>query len=518
MNAFQALKRLEAWKEARPLPRGTTLHFPLAKPRDSLGLAFVRMGGESAPWGIAWGFPGKPAEIRSVPEPRDRDAVAKMVCEFAPTLLGHICHPEYSEVAGPEDQRPLRQIWLPNVSHVDMLHHLAFAYTFARKGDPERIPVLNAFGRAVNWLFREFNRPGQVTVMAASDALKESFTFPCEDLRQGHLGYLLAWLEAKGPREARLAATSAAERRSISTSLDPALERTELSDRVERFGEARREGRTPSTRLASDIAAVLRQELEHRLERTMAALELLRSDPRSENPGVAKLVAEAHKAHWHDYLRTEREILDRPGQRVFIPSPETDTHPATAAAVYFLNQGHEDQKLSLLLEHDAEMQAEALASGRAIEGTIRGVRDERVSRKSVPVWKVEVDGESATTLRKGKSVLVAQLRRRKGRIRDVAVATGRTIFTIEITDLKTVPRRNDGSVLSATDPGLVGRHVVLLPDSADGIHTAKRRKLGGAGAPGGWLTDARPAGRRAVLPDEVAAPVDELPADRQSRS
>ena len=172
-----------------------------------------------------------------------------------PALLAHVFHPEYSdlEVYEPRQPRPLRQLWLPNASHVEMLHHLRYAYTFARKGEPERVELLNAVGRAAGWLFREFNRPGQIAVMAASQALKESFVFPCEDVRQGHLGYLLAWLETRGTRETRLVAAAEAEKRSISTALVPALEKDELADRrrparrspprrPEERGEAAREG------------------------------------------------------------------------------------------------------------------------------------------------------------------------------------------------------------------------------------------------------------------------------------
>ena len=516
MNAFQALRRLQAWKEGRPLPRGETLHFPLAEAAETLVLAFVKMGGESAPWGIAWGRPDREPGIAVVPEPRNRDAAAELVAGFAPALLAHLFHPEHGEfqVYGPDGVRPLRQLWLPNASHVEMLHHLQYAYAFARWGDPERVALLNALGRASGWLFREFNRPGQMLVMAATEALKESYVFPCEDVRQGHLGFLLAWLEEAGDREARLAAAAEAEKTSVSTALTPSVEKLELEDRVGKHRLAVRDGHeSEARRFSREIADVLTAELTRRFERTAKAIEVLRADGRRANRHVDALTKDGWAAHWWDYLGTERRLADASGGPVFVPSPETDRDPSWAARNYFTRLGCEDRRLSLLLDDDAEMQAEAIAAGEAVDGTIRSVRDEGRGRVTVPVWDVETDDDAPTKLRKDKDVFVAGLRSRKGRIRDIRLEDGRTVFTIAIEGLKTVPRKSaGGAVLPATDPRLVGEPVILLPAVAEGIHERKKKKLRAAGAPGSWLTDSRPAKRLPRLPEEVAGPLD-APAD-----
>lgn len=516
MNAFQALRRLEAWKDGKPLPRGATLHFPIAEDEETLVLVFVKMGGESSPWGIAWGRPGQKPTIRSVPEPRNRDLVAEMVAGFGPELLAHVFHPTYSDVQvyTPNQPRPLRQIWVPNASHAEMLHHLAYAYTFAKKGEPERIEMLNAVGRAAGWLFREFNRPGQALVMAATNALKESYVFPCEDVRQGHLGYLLSWMETRGKRETRLAAAAEAEKLSISTALLPAVEMRELQDRVDRFGEARNEGRADQERrLSREIAGVLEAELRHRFDLTVQAIERLRADRRRVSRAVDTLIDEGWKAHFYGYLRTEREILDDPAAKVFVASPETDKNPRAAAANYFLQQGQEERVASLLIDDDVEMQAEAIGAGEAVHGTIRSVKDAGVGRTTTPIWEVETDSEAPTKLRKDKDVFVARLPGRKGRVRDVRIEKGRSVFKIEITGLKTVPRINiGGRVLPATDPRLKGERVVLLPASAEGIHELKMKKLKDQNAPGAWLTDSRPKGRRTLVPDDVSGPI-EAPDD-----
>lgn len=516
MNAFEALRRLEAWKEGRPLPRGETLHFPLAADEDVLVVAFVRMGGESAPWGIAWGTPGEEPKIRSVPEPRNRDLVAEMCAGFAPELLAHLFHPASGgiRVLDPDQPRPLRQVWLPNASHADMLHHLAYAYTFARKGVPERVPLLNALGRAAGWLFREYNRPGQVTVMAGTEALRESFTFPCEDVRQGHLGYLLAWLGTRGGRDKKLAAAGKAEERSVSTSLTPALERDELADRLDAYGEALRENRTATVRrLAKEIADLLEPELRHRFDLTVEALARLRGDGRRTNRGVDSLVRDAWRAQWWDYLRTEEALAHEPGEKVFVPSPETDRHPGHAAGNYFVQQAHEEKRLASLLEDDVELQAEAIAAGEAAYGTIRTVRDLGTGRTTRPFWEIEVDGEAPTKLRKNRDVLVARTGGSGGQIREVLIQDGKTVFLFEITRRLTIPIVNAaGRPVPPADRKLEGTPVVLLPATAEGLQLMKRKKLREKDAPGAWLTDSTPRIGRGRIPAEVAGPV-EAPAD-----
>ena len=217
MNNRTTIRKLLAYNAGRPLPRGTKLSLPIREARQPLVIAFIRMGGESRPWGIAYGPPGKP-RILTVPEARDRKLVGEMMETFAPALLEHLGHPKYVKQ---QSVGTLPNVWLPNASHVEMLHFLAFTYTFAKRGVPARMEVLNALGRAANWLFQESTRPGQISCIDASRALRDAFTFPAEEVRQAHTGFLLAWLDAKGSFESRLKAAGVAEQRAVSTSLDP---------------------------------------------------------------------------------------------------------------------------------------------------------------------------------------------------------------------------------------------------------------------------------------------------------
>ena len=113
--------------------------------------------------------------------------------------------------------------------------------------------------------FREAHRPGEQAVIVATSALRQAYTFPAEDTRQGHLGFLLAWLASKGDRSRRLKAALDAEQFTIATSINPELERTELERHVEGWGKARRDEDQPAMQKADRaVGKLLAPELERR--------------------------------------------------------------------------------------------------------------------------------------------------------------------------------------------------------------------------------------------------------------
>jgi hypothetical protein len=507
MNAFLAMQRLQAFAKGKPLPRGATIHFPIAEPKDTLLLAFVKMGGESAPWGVAWTTPGKKPSVLCVGEPRNRDLVADMMAEFAPVLLEHVFHPEYSEIqiGASRQPRPLRQIWLPNSTHVEMLHFLSYAYTFAKTGTAERRARLNALGRAAGWLFRESQRPGQVLVMAATEALRESYTFPAEDIRQGHLGFLMAWLETKGGRDARAAAAAAAEQEAVATNMDPAVERETLESMVDAFNEARTNGDDRSRkRVEGTIGAVLEGQLRRRVELTERAYERLRNESRRTNKAVDELLKMAQDEHWFQYMRTERRLLDGSGEPVFIPSPETDRHPFVAGARYFLHEKFETLRDAYLLEDDAEMQQEAIASGLALRGRIVKVSDDGEGKKTRPVWTVETDFDVSLRLREGSLVAPAGQHDRHCEIRSIdGRASGGFRVELEVVSLTTDKSRKHPGMLAGTDPRLVGTKVTLLPAVLD-FSRQKLKKLWQQNQPGKWVIKTKLSALSAKLPVEIS--------------
>lgn len=506
MNTREVVRRIRAFHQGRPLPRGETIHLPIVDDRDLLIVAFVRMGGEARPWGVVWGHPGHQPTVRVIPEARDRDLVAGMMAEFALVLLPHLRCPGHvtRTAASWEDLDPLRQVWLPNPSHLDMLHHLAYAYTFTRSGGA-RQQLLNQFGRACAWLFRESQRPGAVHVIVATEALRTSFTFPAEDVRQGHLGFLLAWLETRGGRDRRLAAAIESERRPIATGLDPSLERDELEPLVEgwraaRENAARRLQRTSERKLAEIIG----KELRYRYELTARTISLLREDGRRQNGGISALIREGLKEQWYQYVRLERRIDDPQDGPAFIPSVETDRHPAAAGSRYQVHQASAALAESVLLHDDRELQAEAIADGEAFHGEIVDVRDEGKGRMVKPVWVVHDRMTHQMRLRPGSWVCVVGLPRRTATIRSIQTALdGGLLFELVITGLKTAVKGATGrAAIPPVDRRWIGKAVTFANAPADTIPRRKSQRIWRRDTPGGWLTHAPPGGPAARGDDE----------------
>lgn len=504
MTGQQVVKRLRAFKAGRPLPLGETLRVRPLSPRDILIVAFVRMGGESAPWGVAFGHPGKAPTILTVPEPRNRDLVAGMMVEFAPALLEHLQHSAFGG-PGPDDTDRLvtRQLWLPNRSHLEMLQNLAYTYAFTKFGARKRYELLNQLGRGAGWLFREAHRPGQMAVMVATEVLTQAYTFPAEDIRQGHLGFLLAWLLTHGGAAARRTAAEMEERISISTSLNPDEERGRLEDHVDRFNTARAgENEAAQRRLASAIDGVLRAPLEHRFRLTQAAIDVIRHDGRRPNAGLAVLEKATRDEHYRQYQRIEHRIDDPDDGPAFVPSPETDRNPAAAASRFYVQEASQQLLEGLLVHDDRELQAEMVAEGKAIRGKIVAVRDENPGRRTVPIWTVDADAEFALRLREGSDVCVLGCPKRQGVIRDITEDGKRYRIEVQITSCVTVPR-GDSVTLPATSPSLKGKAVMLLPTMKDGIARMKSRKVWERNVVGRKLTHMQPRGIRSHLPEEL---------------
>jgi hypothetical protein len=300
MKLADVIQRIEAWRRGAPIPLGETLPWPRSAPADRLIVAFVRMAGESRPWGVIAGHPGEEPALLTVPEPRDAGELARLALGFAAILLPHLPHPEGASEAEKADIAAVamrRQLWVPGATHVEMLHFLDYRFSRARAREEASSKDLSALGRACGWLFRESTRPGQVRVFDATARIRDAFAVPAEDVRQAHLGFLLAWLAPAGTREARLAAARIAEAASVGVTLNPDVERERLEPLVTRWN-ANRGDPAEAARIAEAIHAVLAPELTRRFRLTEEALGVLEDGTRPPNPGLAevlKLAAEEHQ-------------------------------------------------------------------------------------------------------------------------------------------------------------------------------------------------------------------------------
>lgn len=508
------VRRLRAWHLGEPLTRGKTIHTATADPKDRLLLAFVRMGGESRPWAVTWQEGRKRPQYRFVAEPRFRAGIDSALAELGPILAAHLRHPALTrkEPTGTGDLAPLRQIWVPNSSHVDMLHHLAYAYA-RRAADREHAEELRLLGRAALFAFLEAQRPGQQLVMSAGDVLRSAYDFPAEDIRQAHLGFLLAWLEHRGDRDRGLAAALEAEKQPVATALLPAFEREELSPRVEEHNEARRAGNTKAMRQAERaIGELLRPELERRLALVEKAIDLIVDDPRPVNGGVSTLVNETLESQWWHYVHPEQGAIARGGER-FLPSAETDFAARGAAERYFRHDASADRMFAALVHDDIELEAEAISSGRAFRGTVTKVWDEGSGRKKIPVQRIEDPTPGPLSLRVGDRVCFVGHAKRAALIREIATTKGGGLaLTIEIQNRKNEAREMPWPhSMHASDERWVGRAVTIIGSSFANMTDTKARRVAGRDPlPGDWIIPGREAERDVAdedgRSDEAAVP------------
>lgn len=509
------VRRLRAWHLGEPLTRGQTIHTATAEPADRFVLAFVKIGGETRPWGVVWKQGTKASQFRFVPEPRTRADVEAMVSELGPLLAEHLRHPAYvQQPAGSADElAPLRQIWVPNGSHADMLHHLAYSYAF-RRVDSDHATELRLLGRTALFAFLESQRPGQQLVMSASDVLRSAFDFPAEDVRQAHLGFLLAWLETRGGRDHGLAAALEAERLPVATALQPELERKELSPVVESYVDARREDDRSRMRKAEDeIGELLRPELERRVDLVSRAIDWIVDDPRPVNAGASVLVRETLKAQFWDYVNPESRAIAS-GTEPFVPSAETDFQSKSAASRYFRFNASADRMSAALIHDDRELEAEAISSGLAFRGTIIEVRDEGAgTRRTVPVWCIEDTTPGQLRIRRGDGVCVVGHPERDGRVRSIETTKGGAlVMEFEITGDKT---KKDGrkwpQSMPAADERWIGLNVTVTGTSFADMTDQKARNVRKTDPlAGDWLIVKH--GERDVADESVGADVSEATA------
>ena len=278
-----------------------------------------------------------------------------------------------------------------------MLHHLNYTYSQTNFGGVNQ-EVLRSLGRLSGWMFRDCGRTGHQHVVDASRALSNAFAFPAQPARTAHLGYQLAWLTTPGDRDSRLVAATAAEQLTVSPTMDPSVEREELSALVDRWQAGRRKG-SPPAHAEAEICDVLHEELERRWRLTEEAYQLLGNGSIPVNPGVDALVAQAHNEFWFQHQRIELRQNDPNQGPAFIAHPETDYHGSSAASRYLIHASNDEGHGGHLVHHDRALFREALAEGRALSVEVAQIANLGSGRSTVPVWTVVIDGEVPNRIR-----------------------------------------------------------------------------------------------------------------------
>ena len=456
-NEIRTTRRLRAWHEGRPIPRGERVNVHVGDDDEVMCLSFVRMGGESLPWGVAIGHPHEEPRIVTVPDPRDRDMVATMMVEVGKVLLEHFGHPSF---ASDEDEAmtmyEFRQIWVPGVSHLELLHSIAFAYARTAWERPE-VEVLRALGNLANCLFVEAQRPGQQTVVVAPHALTTAFDFPSSPVRQAHLGHLLAWMGREKSRESRLRAATEAEKSSVATTLDPEFERTRLESLVERWNAPPRDQRTAKgKRVARDIDNVVAEQLRHRHVLVVRTIDVLRRDTRGANPGLAELVrigTTKFARLWWDQVVRERSA--NPDERPYWPGLRGDNNARQAAFAYQQRVASSRQALHSLVHGDRTLQEEELQRGHGVRAKVVAVEAGGAR------WTLVYDFPSLPDIKVGGSMAIAGAPKMQVRVMSVSNSDR----TIVVAPNWSAPKHSTGPLAKrAGDPTWRGRQLILIED------------------------------------------------------
>ena len=492
MSTRDVVRQLEALKISRPVPRYSTLHVRLVD--NPFMVAFVRMAGESRPWGIAYGrLKDAAPRIVTAGDGRNRESVAEICEELGVAMLqyfraeGHTFNPITKENLDTED---LPQIWVPGERHVEMFHHLEYAYWRVRKDD-DRTQPLHAFARLSGWIFRESGRTGQQQIIDASRALRDAYAFPADTLSLGNLTTAVAWFKEDGVLpEKRIRVRRVGEQR-VSPTLDPSLDKEILAPLVEQRAELLKAEKS-LTLVEQRIHEALAPELMARWNSMVDAFHILANDTRAENIGVEKLVQSTMEKYVAEYQRVERGMLDTTGGPIFTPHPETDFHGSAAAAGYFRMQAADVAYTALLVHDDDELCAEALASGHAFLGEVADVWDSGVGRSTVPNWQVRVQIGEISRLREGENYSLAKNPKSTVAIREVEVVDEEH-WSVHI-EWKSPKLKEVSGPISAMplNPNWIGKRLIFVPCDTSAL-TAKQAQAvwdakEGVGA---WLTHGR---------------------------
>jgi hypothetical protein len=255
------------------------------------------------------------------------------------------------------------QILLPDRSHLELIHQMAYAYAFSKYPLAD-MRNLNTIGRLMNSIFLQWQNPLQNTVLLASDVLQSLYIFPASLARHGHLAFLLEWLVDHGSRVARREAATRAEQLPVSTSLDGAFENQRVADLLRRFADSQNIDKSSGIALQR----VLEGEALSRWNLTRAAFQTIQSDRRPANFGLRTLRSFSRRA-WSDLWVHPRQ-KELSGQRVFWRGTETDMTATGAAEAMMKIELASQVKQEALAHGDKEIAMSLVKRGKAVHGTV----------------------------------------------------------------------------------------------------------------------------------------------------
>jgi len=505
MSLRELVRQLHAVKAVQPIHRYSTLHMRIDE--NPMMIAFVRMAGESRPWALAYGrFNDEEPRFLSVPDGRNRLAVSEMCEKLAKDFLEYFRVTSYTwdpitKESSIEEELP--QLWVPSARHVEMFHHLQYAYWRVRKGD-DRTQPLTTFARLSGWLFRESSRLGQQSLVDTARLFRDSYVFPSDSSSLGHLGTCLEWFNPHSDiTSARLAVRQAAILRDSPT-LDPELDSKFFSPLIQRRADLI-EGNKDTSEVEEQIAKRLYIEVSRRWELIRSAYRVIASDTREVNPGVDDLTESTLESFYSQFQRIEENIQDPDMGPAYTQHPETDFHGSAAASNYFVMTAADTAYIAKLVHFDDELQAESLASGKAFMAKVLSVQNLGSGRTTTPVWTIRVEIGEKLRIREGERYSPLQEGLHGVQVRSVEVLDSESLqVQIEWVDRKTVPLQSP-IFAKPVDQDWIGHRLMFVPKDGSDFDKSKSRAVwNAAGGPGSWLTHgSAPAKIEPTIVDDI---------------
>lgn len=389
----QIVRKLRAFEAQRALPKFSTIHTFL--PENPAILAFVRMSGETRPWGIAFGRLEDGPQIYAVEDGRNRESIQEMLENFAIDFINFFRVENFTFEPISKENLQLEdppQIWLPNSSHVDMLHFINYMY-WRTRADDSMETYRTTLSRLCGWLFRESTYTGQQLIVDASAVLRENYIFPVDDVTIANTATALAWLNPRGSINEKLHEARKWSQDAVGITMQPDVE-IKLEKHLK-----------PGREEAFDINLIITAELERRWSTAADSYRQLKSDQREVNPGAIELMKDSLHRYVFGFQYGERKRADEISGQVFTPHPETDNHGSAAAAGYYDLQRAESKFLPSLIHHDEELLKDSIFSGHAISGHIVRVFTEATGPRSKDIfWVLRVEARDDFRVREGEQL------------------------------------------------------------------------------------------------------------------
>jgi hypothetical protein len=392
----EMLRRIDALGMGGPINRFQTKHVQIQA--NPIICAFIRVTGDNKPWAIAYGrAQDQNPRVSIALNPFSLDDFTAMVAPFAQWVADEVGIPSvgtgdvlpYQNI--PADRIP--QFWFPDESHFEMLRLLSYA-TFADRKIQESTDPIATLGRFSEFLTEIRNYKGQQMAHVASEVLNHLWVVPADDFSLGHLGFMNAWIEAKGGIAERRKAAREASKDSVNVTLDAPID-VKLAAGIPPGAVGVLGGETLPPEAVIERQKLLDEQVSHRWKTAQESWRLAKNDPRPTNEVIGLIMMDTALA-LAEYLAHESRA---DGVAKTSDSPRGDANPLDSSLKYLKMLKAEEKFLCWAVHDDKELLADTLAGGLSFIATVKNVEKRIVEDKEYVFWQLQLNAKYSQLLK-----------------------------------------------------------------------------------------------------------------------